>query len=120
MDLSKIKALDTVKVEITHSACEGVHFVLSGPNHPATRKAEQARSESFGKGKKTIAGEALKRIVNEFVAARVLAWEGVEWEGKPLICTPENALMILSQPNLSFMRDEILVSLGDDEVFFKG
>jgi len=119
VDLSTIKALETVKVEITHSACEGVSFVLAGPTHPATRKAEQARADVLVKSKKAPKGSERDKIMHEFIAARVISWEGVEWEGKPLECNHENALMVLSHPNLTFLRDEILIALGDDEVFFK-
>lgn len=118
MDLSKIKAVETVRVEISHPACEGVAFVLAGATHPATKKAEQKRADALLKAKRGLKADDRERMMVEFIAARVLSWEGVEWDGKPLECTPENVEMVLTVPDLAFLRDEILVALGDDEAFF--
>lgn len=118
MDLSKIKAVETVRVEIGHPACEGVAFVLAGAAHHATKKAEQKRADALIKGKKLLKADDRDKIMTDYLAARILAWEGVEWGGEVLECTLENAFMVLSEPNLSFLRDEILMALGDDDVFF--
>lgn len=93
-------------------------FTLAGATHPATKKADQKRSDALLKAKKGLKAEDRDRLMLDYVSARVLAWEGIEWEGVELECTPENVAMVLSTPDLSFLRDEILVALGDDEAFF--
>jgi len=119
VDLSKIKAVDSVRVEIQHPACEGVVVVIAGITHAATKKADQKRADALLKAKKGLKAEDREKLMIDYMSARVLAWEGVQWEGADLECTPENVAMVLSVPDLAFLRDEILIAMGDDEAFFK-
>jgi len=118
MDLSKFKAVDSIRVEIDQAGCEGVAFVLAGPSHPKTKAAERARTDAMANAKRR-KGDALRALVTEFLAARVLSWEGVEWEGAPLEPTEENALKILGNPDLEFIQNQLLTALGNDDLFYK-
>jgi len=119
MDLSKFKAVDSIRVDIDQAGCEGVAFILAGPSHPATKKAERARTDAMANNKRRLKGDALKQMVTEFLAARVLSWEGVEWDGKPLEASEENALLILGNPDLEFIQNQLLTALGNDDLFYK-
>lgn len=118
MDLSLIKPLDTIKVEIDHPALEGVAFTLSGPSHPVTRKAEKARMDAVMASKRKMRGDAMDAILVDFLAARVIAWENVEWKGVALECTPANVAEVLEQ-GPRFIREQLLAALGDDELLYK-
>lgn len=119
MDLSKLKAVDTVVVKPDHSALEGVEITLAGAAHPATKKAERARQDAMVKGRRAVKGEERENIQTEYIAARILGWKGIEWEGQMLPFSHENALMLLRNPNLEVLRNAILAEMGDDEAFFK-
>lgn len=119
MDLSLFNVIDSIRVEIDHADCEGVAFTLAGPSHPATKKAERARTDAMANSKRRLKGDALKAMVTEFLAARIIGWEGVEWAGEAMECNPDNALKILSAPGLEFIQSQLLIALGDDEQFYK-
>ena len=118
MDLSKIRARDSIKVEIDHPACEGVVFELAGPNHPITLKCQQERNAELGQMRKRPTREEKEAWVLGTIADRILGWEGVEWDGKPLEFTRAAAVNLLGNPNLSFVRDQLLAALRGDEDFF--
>ncbi len=118
MDLSKFKAVDSIRVEIDHAGCEGVVFTVAGPSHPKTKAAERARADALASRRK-IKGDALKELALQFVAARLLDWTGVEWDGEALELTEENALRILGSPDLGFITDQILAAIGDDALLYK-
>lgn len=119
MDLAKFKAVDSIRVEIDQAGCEGVAFVLAGPSHPKTKAAERSRTDALANSRRKMKGDALRTMALEFIAARVLAWEGVEWAGEPLELTEANVLMILSNPDLGFIVDQILAAIGDDALLYK-
>lgn len=50
---------------------------------------------------------------------RVTAWTGVEWEGKPLECTPDNVKMLLSNPALYWFADQLYVGAAKAANFMK-
>lgn len=115
MDLSTIKAIDSIWVEIDQ--VEGLSFELAGPSHPVALKAQRERTDRMFKARKFTA-KAREDAALDHLACRVLSWKGVEWEGAPLECTPENVWMILENPNLDFIKNQLLIALADDESFF--
>ncbi|BDU72399.1 hypothetical protein [Mesoterricola silvestris] len=119
MDLSKVKAVDSVIVKPDHPALLGVEITLAGAVHPATKKAERDRADAMVKGRKIARGDEREAIQNAYIAARIIGWTGIEWEGEALPYSPENALMLVSNPNLAILREAIVAEMGNDEVFFK-
>ncbi len=118
MDLSKIKVKDSITLDIIHPDLDGISFELAGPNHAVTLKAKRDNQDRFAKMRRNLKPDELDKIGRDNISARVLSWKGVEWEGKKLECTPENVAMILGNPNLSFIQDQIAASLRADEDFF--
>lgn len=41
------------------------------------------------------------------IAACTLSWEGVEWEGEPMECTPENAEKLYRNPKLGWLKRQV-------------
>gem|GEM_PF-3766797 len=119
MDLSKIKAVDSVTVKPDHPALEGVEITLAGAIHPATKKAERERADAMVKGRKIIRGDEREAVQNAYIAARIIGWVGIEWEGEVLPYSPENALKLITNPHLAILREAIVAEMGNDEVFFK-
>jgi hypothetical protein len=119
MDLSKLKAVDSVIVKPDHPALEGVEITVAGAAHPATKTAERVRGDAMVKGRRVAKGEEREKIQTNYIASRILGWKGIEWEGEPLPFSHENALMLLGNPNLEPLKVAILAEMGDDEAFFK-
>lgn len=119
MDFSKFKAVDSIRVDIDHADCDGVSITLAGPSHPATKRAERTRNDAVATSRRRVKGDALKGIVTEFLAARVLSWEGIVWEGKPLDATEENALMLLNSPAGEMIQGQLLQAIGNDDLLYK-
>jgi hypothetical protein len=121
MDLSKFKVKDSITVEIVHPDLGDAHvsFEIAGPSHALTLKSQRERADRITKlrGRNMTAKEK-EALGIEMLASRVLSWEGVEWEGKPLECTPENAAMILGNPNLGFIANQVFTVLAEDDSFF--
>lgn len=44
----------------------------------------------------------LEKAMEELIVAAVVEWENVDWEGKPLECTPENILKLCGPGTLWF------------------
>ena len=119
MDLKRFTAVDILEVTIQHSAFEEGQepiFVMAGPCHIATKKADKARMETITKAR----GKHFDhdKLATAHTSARVLGWKNVAWEGKSLDWSPENALMVLATPALQFIKDQLHSALGDDESFF--
>lgn len=41
------------------------------------------------------------------LVACTISWEGIEWEGKPMECTPENALKLYSNSQLGWLKRQV-------------
>lgn len=119
MDLSKFKVKDSITVPIIHPDLDGVSVELAGPSHPATLKAQRERTARLlamrGRQMSTKEKEALGI---EILASRVLSWSGVEWEGAPMDCSPENVKAILENPNLEFIAEQLYTAIGENGSFF--
>lgn len=119
MDLKNFKVIDTLEVRISHPAFkegEAPVFTVAGPAHSATRKAKKVWSDAVTKARgKNIDSDELAATRT---ATRILGWKNVTWDGESLPWSPENALMLLSEPTLEFIKDQINIALGDDESFF--
>ncbi|BDU76303.1 hypothetical protein [Mesoterricola sediminis] len=120
MDLSLFKVKDSLWVDIIHPELDGdLSFELAGPSHPRTLQAQRDFQDRLAKGRrKRLDADELTAIGNEALAARILSWKGLEWEGKPLECNQENAIKILGSKNLAFIADQISRALGDNDSFF--
>ena len=120
MDLSKFSAVDSLDITIYHPAFDEGHepvFTVAGPCHPATKKAEKARTEAILKARGK--SSDMEKLSIELLASRILGWKNVTWEGEALPWSPENALKLMQAPGLKFVRDQIAIALADDESFFK-
>lgn len=119
MDLSLIKVKDSIQVDIIHPDLDGVSLEIAGPSHPRTLKASRDMQDRLPKmrGKK-VSPEELNTLGNEMLAARVLSWKGIDWEGQPLECTPENTAKIFTDKNLAFIPDQVSRAVGDTNSFF--
>lgn len=117
MDIKKIRVLDTIPVVVADpDGGPDVVFTLAGPAHPVALKADQARADAIMKQRGKINARAM---ANEYVAARVIGWEGLTSDGEPLVFSPEAALSLLSDPNMGFLRDHLQAAIGDNESFYK-
>ena len=57
-----------------------------------------------------------KSLARRIVAGCVKSWEGIEWDGEVLKCTPKNALMLVTE--LKWLYEQIDVFTGSRANFF--
>lgn len=115
MDLSKLAPTDEgTPLEILHPSSNqptGVKIWLSSKDSPAFRKLQNAIVDarlkaSTGSGKRstpTIA--AIDGDTYRLLASVTKSWEGVEWNGAVLECTPENAVMLYEK--IPWLKDQV-------------
>lgn len=119
MDLSKFRVKDSITVHIVHSDLEDVSIELAGPAHPVTLKTQRERADRLAalRGRK-MSGKEKEAFGIEMLASRVLSWKGIDWEGEPMECTPENVKSILENKHLGFIANQLFAALGEDDSFF--
>lgn len=83
------------------------------------RLANAAMRENKRNPKKVSTAEEVEEKAHEIVAAAVLAWDGFELGKEPLACTPENVLMVLDNPDLWFIGEQIDKAADDQTAFTK-
>ncbi|WRH62035.1 MAG: hypothetical protein RSE12_16935 [Fuscovulum sp.] len=79
------------------------------------RAAVASVSERAGKGKPSLDKAEANGI--EILSKLVTAWHGIQWDGKPLECTPENVRMFLSK--FPPIRAQLDAFIADRSNFFR-
>lgn len=72
---------------------------VAGPDSLAQRKAQSAIDAKLTNGRRNgleTSEEVYREWATEKLAASVLGWENLEFEGKPLECSPENVMKMLT------------------------
>ena len=91
---------------------------FGGKNRDAVRKAEIQYRKPFARLIEAGRLSAEKEVaigVKVFVDACLVDWEGVEWEGKPLEFSFDNAVMLLTEyPDLA---TELMIHSGSTQNF---
>lgn len=111
------KGFDVASIDLDAAASEGADCVL---RHPVTgdeldatirvvgmdsetyRKARRKMVDAMvkdqrGRRPKSVTDEEAEQRRAEAVAAITVSWSGLQWEGKPLDCTFENAVMVYTK-----------------------
>lgn len=81
-------------------------------------RAAVSSADATMRKKRGLSLDETERRAVELLSSLVVRWEGIEWDGKPLECTPENVEMFL----LKFppIRAQIDAFIADRANFFKG
>lgn len=132
MDISSFSGLaksfdDGVEVEILHPVtgkatglCVRVASYQSERVKAAQRRmANAALRDQKRNPKKTATVEEIEEKTTDIIVAAVLSWEGFEKDGKPLECTPENVRMVVENPDLWFIAEQIDKAADDQLAFMK-
>src|SRR5687768_367451 len=112
--------------DLTKRHDEGIVVVIT---HPETGAATDIRitvtgpwSERTREAGKQIAAENLNGIDNELfqqklLARRVLSWEGIEWDGKPLEFSLEEAEKLFTDRRYYWLYSQVLTRLDGVRLF---
>jgi hypothetical protein len=125
-----LKAEDEgVTIQLVDAIDEPVYYDKDGERHPVTvtvvgsysqrfrdMEARQMRRMSKVRNQRALA-DAAQRFTQERVAACVLAWDGIEDNGKPLPCTFDNVMMVFDR--IPFLYQQVSAAVMDHENFFK-
>lgn len=129
MDLSK---LDLEAASEEPLECRVLHPVTKEPvtdsddtecviwimgSESAEYKAASKRQRSRFAGKtsqeKVNDQEAIDQAIVHVLAEVTKSWQGLEWEGQPLPCNRENALMLYQKGGFKWLVRQLLATAGD-------
>lgn len=122
-DLQQTRLASTAKMYLFHPTSnepitdedgEQAYIELAGMDSEVYREAERKLRDAF-------VDEALKRDTEEFkmdvrdiegyssrlFAECTVSWSGIDWEGEPLECTYENALMLYTAEGLHWLWSDV-------------
>ncbi len=126
MDLAKIKAVEKAEAGFwmplifvdgteldTKFLVAGIdsRIYLEKQREIANRRIEYAQKNR----KKKISREEIEAQDIELLATCIIDWENVEYNEKPLDCTLENKIMVLTEN--AWVREQIDVAIGDRRNF---
>lgn len=124
MDLQKLKPVNTTEVELIHPASgpTGITITVASKDSPQVREVGHAirdkrlaiasrRGVSTAPKVEDIESESLSILV-----AAVLGWKGLEQDGNPFECTPENVKTLLT--DCPWIRRQVDEAMGDETRFF--
>jgi len=72
---------------------------IAGPDSEVQDKAQREINKRIAEGRRVgveTSEEAFKEMAIDKLVASVLAWENLEYQGKPMECTPENVRQMLT------------------------
>jgi hypothetical protein len=101
---------------------DGTSITLSGVDGAKYRdfqhRIQNRRYKSIGRGKTKIDLDAaeLEQEGLELLAACTLSWTGIDWDGAPLPCTPDNAKMLYTKSG--WLREQVDAFIGNRQNFF--
>lgn len=90
--------------------------LLGNDSREFRRKMDEISRNRQGK-KKTISLAEGERMASELLASVTKSWSGIEWDGKPLECNYENALMLYRER--AWLRVQVDEFVADAGNFFK-
>lgn len=126
-DVDSIADIGTAELplKVNGQALPGVFVTLAGPEHPTRKafamdKARRMRKQLARTGKIEL-DDPLEEQEDEtqHMVACVLAWRGIARAGKPLECTRENVLALMSDPGKGWFRRAIKEAYEDVENFIQ-
>jgi len=111
-------------MEVIHPTlgATGIILNLLGPDSKQVRDKAKALVK-LGLGKKELTTADIEQAElqsNEVLAAAIVGWTGIEDEnGEEITYTPAKALEFISDPGLSFMKEQIDQFIGERKNFFR-
>lgn len=90
-------------------AGEPITIRVLGQDSREFRAAVTALADKANKGKQSL--ERTESMAIDLLSRVVMRWHGIEWDGKPLECTPENVRMFLTKfPPIRRQIDEFIAN----------
>lgn len=124
MDLSSLLQPLETEVEIIHPATSkpvGIRVTLLSRHHPDIKAMARKIGDSrmaLARRNKPMDSAAIETELVEILVASVKSWSGVDRDGVPLACTPENVRDLLSNPGYQWIRKQLDDAMGNDALFF--
>lgn len=122
MKLTDLKP-SVASMEVVHPTmgATGVTLRLVGQDTKQFRdKAKQIAKSVVGKGTKDVDLDAMQDQNLELVACCIVGWSGLEDDdGAELEYTPERALELIRNPELSFIKEQVEEFVADRKNFFR-
>lgn len=117
MDLSKLNMTEHAdkgaKMQVLHPATgevlDGVTITLLGDDCTLQKQryAELRRNAFKNKNQIDKALDRAEETALDLRISKTIAWEGIDWNGGPFECTPENVRKIYSDPGFSWLVEQV-------------
>lgn len=134
MDLSTLMVTDEAKaVDLVHPVTfrplgtpeAPVRVMIVPPSHPRMRAVERriadqrVQNAMVARGRMKLSADEIEAEAVDRLVACIESWEGISIESKPLKVSAENARMLMTNPALRWLRDQIDQALGDHGTFLQ-
>lgn len=132
MDLSNLMVTDEAKaVDLVHPVTfrplgtpeKPVRVMIVPPSHPRMRAVERriadqrVQNAMVARGRMKLSADEIEAEAVDRLVACIESWEGIDMDGKPLKVSAENARMLMTNPALRWLRDQVDQALGDHGTF---
>ena len=119
MDLASLEpAHEGAEMQVRHpgtnAPIDGMVVTLLGmDSEPALRAQRVATNRRLKQGiaKMKLSAEELDSDGLDLLTALTVSWRGIEWDGKPYPCTPENARSLYTK--LRWLREQVDEFVGE-------
>lgn len=107
MDLKNLlPTVADLKIKLPNGEDTGITFKIVGEDSAQYRKGAKTVAQMFYTDERP-SPDAHERANNELFAGCVVGWSGIEQDGQPLPYSPEKALELLSNPQLTYVRQQV-------------
>jgi len=98
---------------------EGVSITLLGADSTAanTRMATENRRQNVKNVMAQTMSEVERKTIDRLVALTT-SWSGIDMDGKPFPCKPENVRSIYENPGYRWLRDQVAAFIDEPSNFF--
>ena len=128
MDLNSLRLSDTTTVDLIHPVTDepvGITITLLAKTSPkvkavAHRFADKRLAAAVKDGKKAFRLDSAQMEDEslDILVAATEGWTGVERDGQPVPCTPDEVRALYSTPGFAWIREQVDRALSDASNFF--
>lgn len=119
MDLNDLlPVVGKLNIKLPNGQDTGIVFDVVGEDSAEYRKGAKVVAQMFYTEERP-SPDAHEKANNELFAGCVVGWTGLEQAGKPIPYTAEKALELLSNPKLTYIRQQVEEFVQKRTEFFR-
>lgn len=119
MDLNDLlPVVGKLNIKLPNGQETGIVFDVVGEDSTEYRKGAKVVAQMFYSDERPSADDH-EKANNVLYAGCVVGWSGLEQDGKPMPYSPEKALELLSNPQLTYVRQQVEEFVQKRTEFFR-